>query len=80
MKTPTYITIHYRTRRGASMTKSFTTQASFQAEIMRLYARRVEANAYLGDDKVGEVTRMDGLDKGKWMWWYDSEALIEIHA
>ena len=56
------------------MLKHFRLQSDFEAEIMRLYSRRIACRALLNNDDELMVASVEKMD-GKWFWWLDGTAL-----
>lgn len=73
-------TVKYRTRWGSDLVKCYKNATQAQAEIERLYERRLQAKAYFNGEVVGEVVRLPERQwvDGKciqWSFWYASAPL-----
>jgi hypothetical protein len=68
--------VTYRTRWGSNLAKFFETLSGAQKEIERLYARRLEAQAYCDKGElIGQVVRLPKQPRTKiqWSFWFIEE-------
>lgn len=64
------IALSYTTRRGACVV-AYIRPDELEARVLRLYARRLEAEAWKEPDREHIVAQVFKRD-GRWLWWVET--------